>query len=224
MSGIAERAAALVERIEAAARSAGRDPAHVRLVAASKTRTVDEVLAAWRTGAVHALGENRVQEALPKMAATAGESLRWHFIGRLQRNKVKDLGGFELVHSVDSVALVEAIASRAPGTGVLVQVNMGTEAQKGGVAPGEAAATVRRCLELGVSVEGLTTMPPRGDPRGTRACFADLRELRDEVARRTGASLSELSMGMTEDFEIAVAEGATLVRIGRGLFGDRPPP
>lgn len=220
----ADRIAAIAGRITAAAHAAGRDPAAVRLVAASKTRTIEEVLAAARTGAVHAFGENRVQEARPKIAAAeaAGERIRWHFIGRLQRNKVKDLGGFELVHSVDSAALVDAIAARAPAAAVLVQVNMGIEAQKGGVAVAEAASTVRRCLDRGVRIEGLMTMAPQGDDAAARACFAGLRELRDALVHDVGVELPELSMGMSEDFELAVAEGATLVRVGRGVFGDRP--
>lgn len=224
MSSPDERARTLAGRIETAARAAGRDPTTVRLVAASKTRTVAEIVAAARTGAVHAFGENRVQEALPKMAATPGEGLRWHFIGGLQRNKVKDLGGFELVHSVSSAALVDAIAERVPAVPVLVQVNMGFEARKGGVAVDAAGETVHHCLVRGVHVEGLMTMAPRGDREAARRCFAGLRALRDEISHDLGVALPELSMGMTEDFEIAIAEGATLVRVGRALFGDRPPP
>jgi len=222
---VGARIAGVVDRIAAAARAAGRDPAGVRLVAASKTRSVAEVLAAAQTGRVHAFGENRVQEALPKIAAAdaAGTPLRWHFIGRLQRNKVKDLAPFELVHSVDSPELVDAMARRVPGTAVLVQVNMGFEVHKGGVAADDAAAIVRRCLERGIRVEGLMTMPPQGDEAAARSCFAGLRELRDTLAADIGVALPELSMGMSEDFECAIAEGATLVRVGREVFGAAAP-
>lgn len=223
MSGIEERARALAERIDATARAAGRDPASVRLVAASKTRTVAEIVGAARTGVVHAFGENRVQEALPKMAESRSEGLRWHFIGGLQRNKVKDLGGFDLVHSVSSAGLVDAVAARVPSASVLVQVNMGFEAHKGGVAVDAAGPTVRRCLERGVRVEGLMTMAPLGDLDTARRCFSGLRTLRDQLSHDLGVSLPELSMGMTDDFEVAIEEGSTLVRIGRALFGGRPP-
>lgn len=222
MTGIPQRVARVHARIAAAAAAAGRDPATVRLVAASKTRTVAEVLEAAGTDLVHAFGENRVQEALPKIAATQAAGLDWHFIGRLQRNKVKDLAPFALVHGVDSATLMDAISARHPAAAILLQVNIAGESQKGGIAPDGLAALLRRALTAGLRVEGLMTMAPFGDADAARACFAALAHLRDEVGRDVGTSLPELSMGMSDDFEIAIAEGATLVRVGRALFGDRP--
>lgn len=221
MTTIPQRVAQVQARIARSAASVGRDPAAVRIVAASKTRTVDEILAAARTGSVHAFGENRIQEALPKIAATHGQDLDWHFIGRLQRNKVRDLAPFGLVHGVDTDALVDTISARCPASAVLVQVNVSGEARKGGVAPEDAAALVRRALGAGLQVEGLMTMAPMGDTEAARACFAGLARLRSELVTEVGAALPELSMGMSDDFEIGVEEGATLVRVGRALFGER---
>jgi pyridoxal phosphate enzyme (YggS family) len=211
----ARRVEAVRERIAAAARRADRDPAGVTLVAATKTvaaSLIAEVLAAGVTD----IGENRAQELLakaPDLARAPGPP-RWHFVGRLQRNKVAGLAPWvSLWQSVDRAALGSAIARRAPGAEVLVEVNVGDEVQKGGCAPAEAEALVDALRYEGLAVQGLMTVHPQtGDPR---RWFASLRAL----GARLG--LRELSMGMSDDFDIAVEEGATMVRVGRALFGER---
>jgi pyridoxal phosphate enzyme (YggS family) len=161
------------------------------------------------------VGENRAPELLEKAPVVDGA--RWHFVGTLQRNKVRALAPWIAYwHSVDRDALGAEIARRAPGARVLVEVNVAEEAQKSGCAPGEAPALVDALRDQGLRVEGLMTVPPaEGDPR---RWFAALREL------AAGLGLHELSMGMSGDFEIAVEEGATMVRVGRALFGERPVP
>ena len=179
------------------------------------TKTVDvaRVREAIAAGAAD-LGENRAQELVAK-AAQVAEPVRWHFIGRLQRNKVRVLAAVVARwHSVDRPELIEPLARHARGARVLVEVNLSDEPQKGGCRPGETPALVDGLRGAGLAVEGLMTVPAaEGDPRPT---FAALREL--------GASLGlrELSMGMTGDFEAAIAEGATIVRIGSAIFGPRP--
>lgn len=211
-AGVAE----VRERIADAARRAGRDPADVRLVAATKTVPPERVARALTAGVVD-LGENRAQELLTKAPALAGETPapRWHFIGPLQRNKVRALAPWiELWQTVDRPQLGEAIARHAPGAGVLVEVNVAGEAQKAGCSAADAPGLVDELSRLGLRVDGLMAIPPMGDD--ARRWFAALREL----AERLG--LRELSMGMTDDFEAAVEEGATIVRVGRALFGERP--
>lgn len=198
------------EQIAAAASRAGRDPASVTLVAATKTVTpalVAEVIAA----GVPDVGENRAQELLAK---TAVAGARWHFLGQLQRNKVRALAPWvSCWQSVDRVELGLEIAHRAPGARVLVQVNLGEEPQKGGCRPAAVGPLVEALAGAGLDVAGLMTVPPHdGEPR---RWFARLRELAG------GLGLTELSMGMTEDYAVAVEEGATLVRVGRALFGAR---
>jgi pyridoxal phosphate enzyme (YggS family) len=164
------------------------------------------------------LGENRAQELLGKAAQIADiadtSAVHWHFIGRLQRNKVRMLARVVARwHSVDRVELVEPLARHAPGARVLVEVNLSGEPQKGGCRPADTAALADRLRDAGLAVEGLMTVPAaEGDPRPT---FAALRELGESLG------LPELSMGMTGDFEAAIAEGATIVRIGSALFGPR---
>jgi pyridoxal phosphate enzyme (YggS family) len=205
------------ERIAAAARAAGRDPSAVTLIAVSKEVDADAVREALTAGQ-RDFGENRAQELAGKAAAleSASPVPVWHFIGRIQRNKVRAVApAVALWHSVDRAEVGEAIARYAPGARVLVQVNVGDEPQKGGCAPAGTAALVDRLAELGLAVEGLMTVPPQaGDPR---PCFAALRDL------ATGLGLPTLSMGMSGDYEAAIAEGATLVRVGTAVFGARPP-
>jgi hypothetical protein len=212
---IAARVTEVRERIAAAARAAGRDPATVRLVAATKTQPVDAVRAVVAAGVVD-VGENRAQELVAKAPQLADTAAVWHFIGRLQRNKVNQLVPFVgWWQSVDRPELVDALARRAPGARVLVEVNVAGEVQKGGCAPTSAGAVVERARAAGLEPVGLMAVAPAGvDPR---PCFSDLREL----AGRLG--LPELSMGMSGDFEAAVGEGATVVRVGTALFGARPP-
>lgn len=220
---IAERVAAVRGRIDAAARRAGRDPAAVTLVAATKAVAPSRIAEVVAAGVLE-VGENRAQELLVKAPELASlpTSPHWHFLGALQRNKVRAVAPFVTWwHSVDRLALGEEIARRAPGAVVLVEVNLGLEPQKAGCAPNEAAGLVDALVDLGLQVRGLMTVPPISptprdrDPRGW---FAQLRELSGQVG------VPELSMGMTDDFEIAVEEGATMVRVGRALFGDRPSP
>ncbi len=213
---VAERLADVRARIERAARDASRDPASVELVVVSKTVASERVRDALAAG-VTDLGENRAQELVGK-ASELDDVVpppRWHFIGRLQRNKVRMLAPrVSLWHSIDREELCEPLARHAPGARVLVEVNVSGEAQKGGCAPAATAALVDRLAGSGLAVEGLMTVPALADD--PRPAFAALREL----AARLG--LPRLSMGMTGDFEAAIAEGATIVRIGSAVFGPRP--
>ena len=211
---VAERVGAVRARIAHAARAAGRSPSEIRLVAATKTQSVaaiEEVIAA----GVHDIGENRAQELVAKAAALAHVHPVWHFIGRLQRNKINQLAPWvESWESIDRRELADALAARVPGAAVLVEVNVAAEAQKGGCSVADAPALVDHLRDLGLRVDGLMTVAPAvGDPR---PAFAGLRELAGRL------ELVELSMGMSGDFEAAIAEGATRVRIGTGLFGLRP--
>jgi pyridoxal phosphate enzyme (YggS family) len=203
------------ERVAAAARRAGRDPAGITLVAAAKKIEVPQIAGVVAAG-VRDVGENRAQELLRKAPELAGAPSppRWHFIGRLQRNKVGGLAPWvSLWQSVDRESLAAVLARRAPGATVLVEVNLGEEVQKGGCAPDHTPALVDTLREHGLAVRGLMTVPPQeGDPR---PWFARLRELGARL------DLRELSMGMSNDFEAAVEEGATMVRVGRALFGAR---
>jgi PLP dependent protein len=219
VSGVAAALAEVRERIAAAARGAGRDPDAVRLVAATKTVPAERVAEAVGLG-VTDVGENRAQELIAKAEALDGLAPStaavacWHFLGRLQRNKVRSLAArVTWWQSVDRDPLGTAIARHAPGARVLVEVNLAGEPQKGGCAPGDAARLVDAFRQAGLRVEGLMTIPPAGDD--PRPWFASLRELAGAVG------VHELSMGMTDDFEAAVAEGATMVRIGRAIFGAR---
>ncbi len=211
---IAENLAAVRERIAVAATKADRDPDAVTLVVVTKTVAVDAIRAALAAGA-HDLGENRAQDLVPK-ARELGDGPQWHFIGQLQRNKVRALAPYvALWQSVDRAELAEAIALHAPGASVLVQVNVAGEVQKGGCSPVTVGALVERCRELGLAVEGCMTVPPiAGDPT---PYFLTLRDIVDDLGLRT------CSMGMSGDFEAAVAAGATMVRVGTAVFGPRPP-
>ncbi len=214
------------ERIAAACARSGRDPGGVRLVAVTKTVTADVAAALVELG-VTDIGENRVREAEHKREALAGLDVTWHMIGHLQTNKVKHaLRTFDLIHSVDSSHLAEAIGKRAASTGetaaLLVQVDIGGEETKFGVPVADALDEVRRMAELpALDIEGLMTMAPFVDDAETvRPIFKRLRELAGEVGALDlpGVAMDQLSMGMTQDFEVAVEEGATLVRIGSALF------
>lgn len=225
---IAARYREILARIAAAARRAGRDPASIRVVGASKTVPVERLRQALAAG-LRLLGENYLQEAKPKIMALAQEPVSWHFIGHLQSNKAKEVVRyFDLIHSVDRPSLATALEEAAARIGkiqaILLEVNLAQEASKSGVAPQEAAALLQHCLTLPhLQVRGLMAMPPwHPDPEASRPYFRTLRELRDELARLfPQADLPELSMGMSADYEVAVAEGATLVRIGTALFGPR---
>jgi len=219
-------------RIARAARRAGRDPASIRLVAVSKTFPADYVRAAADAGQID-FGENKVQEALAKMDETADLPLQWHLVGHLQSNKARKAGArFDVVHSIDDAALIARLDEAAAAAGrrveVLVQVDLAGETTKYGAGQNEllsiftAARTARA-----VQVSGLMLIPPAvEDPEQARPFFRRLRAVRDRL-RDEGvepAMLNELSMGMTHDFEVAIEEGATIVRIGTAIFGSRPVP
>ena len=214
-------------RIASACSRAGRDPGSVALVAVSKTFPADRVGELLACG--HDLfGENRVQEALEKIPRV-GPGARWHLVGHLQSNKARHaVGTFELIHSVDGLDLARELSRRAAARGtvqpVLVQVNLSREATKSGAGEDAALPLLEAAAALpGLEVRGLMTIPPPvEDPEASRPWFALLRDLRDRVEAHLGLELPELSMGMSDDFEVAVEEGATIVRIGRALFGERP--
>jgi pyridoxal phosphate enzyme (YggS family) len=227
-SSIEERLALARARIVVAAERAGRDPSAVRLIAATKTLTVERVAEVVALG-VRDLGENRVQEAAAKAAALPTD-LNWHLIGHLQTNKANRAAAlFGTVHSVDSERVAEALGARRPEgmplLDVLIEVELTGLPGHTGVAPdllAEAAGAVAAMPRL--RLRGLMTMaPPVADPAGARPTFARLRTLRDATEQQLGLGLPELSMGMSNDFEPAVEEGATMVRLGRMLFGERPP-
>lgn len=221
MNPIAEAVEQVRARIEWAARAAGRDPGEVTIVAATKTVEPGRIRLALEAGITDA-GENRAQELLAKRDALADRAVRWHFIGTLQRNKVADVvGAVSLIHSVDSVRLAEAISRRAEATGeqvrVLLQVNTTGEPTKHGVSVEEAPAVANAVRALPhIALDGLMTIGQLGAAGDARRAFASLRGLADRLGLR------ELSMGMSGDFEQAVAEGATIVRLGTALFGERP--
>jgi pyridoxal phosphate enzyme (YggS family) len=222
---IRERFTIVQARVGAAAYKAGRDASSIRLVLASKTQPSESIRAAANAGA-RDFGENYVQEAIAKRAELSDlTEIRWHLIGHLQTNKVKVAAtAFALIHSVDSVRLAEALARAQPSSRVhaLIEVNLGGESSKTGVAPDGVAAILDAARDK-VEIDGLMTIPPpAASAEAARPYFARLRELRDRLARQSGYALSELSMGMTDDFEVAVEEGATIVRIGRAVFGERP--
>lgn len=217
-SDVGRRYREIRERVEQAARDAGRDTDAVLIVGASKTVDLGRIRAALRAG-LRDLGENRAQELVakaPELRDAAGEGPRWHFLGQLQRNKVRAVAPYVgLWQSVDRAALGVEIARRAPGARVLIEVNIAAEPQKGGCDPAGVPELVEQLLSQGLDVRGLMTVPPAvGDPR---PWFAALRRLGGDLR------LPELSMGMSGDYEAAVSEGATIVRIGRALFGERPP-
>ena len=211
---VADGVAAVQARVADAARRAGRDPSEVRVVAATKTRSIEAISAVVEAG-IHDLGENRAQELVAKGPALASLDPVWHFIGRLQRNKINQLAPWVgWWHSIDRLDLGDALARRVPGARVLVEVNVGAEPQKGGAAPSATPALVEHLRELGLDVVGLMTVAPAtGDP-------ARMFEALQAMAARL--ELSELSMGMSNDFEAAIAHGATMVRLGTALFGARP--
>lgn len=227
---IARNVREVLDRISRAAIRAGRRPETVRLVAVTKSVPAERISRAVDAG-VRLLGENRLQEALPKLDALSGaRDIRWHFIGQLQRRKVKAVvGKFVLIHSVDSVELAAEIDRRAGDAGirqsVLLEINVGREATKTGFAPDEAGRAVTALEAMpNLAVKGLMAIPPPGpDAEASRPYFRTLRELAGALASPSlrRVRMEELSMGMSQDFEVAVEEGATLVRIGTALFGGR---
>jgi PLP dependent protein len=224
---IAKNLVEIRKRISRAIQKSGREPGSVSLIAVSKQVSIDLIQEA-RTAGAETFGENKIQESIPKIEQVGSDGISWHFIGHLQKNKVKFLDDrFDLIHSVDSFELAEKIAKHCQSENrvqrVLLQVNVSGEAAKFGIAPDEVERQVSNFSSLqGIKVEGLMTIPPfDSDPENSRRHFSRLRDLRDQCKQQSGLSLDELSIGMSHDFEIGIEEGATLVRIGTAIFGSR---
>jgi PLP dependent protein len=232
MSQVSTSVIRVRERVEAACARSGRDSSEVTLIAAGKTRSPAEMLAAFRAGITH-FGENYVQEMLAKRAVIdkeAGSSVTWHLIGHLQRNKVKHaIPGMALIHSVDSVGLAQEIEKRAAAVSsrqpVLLEVKVAAEDSKFGLSPAEVAATAEVVASLPhLELQGLMTMPPYSpNAEESRPHFRQLAQLLVQLKDQglLSAPVQHLSMGMSGDFEVAIEEGATLIRLGTVLFGPR---
>jgi len=225
---VAARLAHVQQRIADAERKRGPGP-RVRLIGVGKRQPEESLRAAIAAG-LQDLGENYAQELRDRLAAIGHDPPTWHFIGAVQSNKVKHVVGKTFIHTVDRGSLLEAIDKRAATVGtvqdVLVEVNIGLEPAKAGIEPAEAPALLDSFASLEhVRCRGLMIIPPEGAPDRTRAHFCALRELRDELARtpRPNVDLAELSMGMSTDYEEAILEGSTMVRVGTAIFGPRPP-
>jgi PLP dependent protein len=233
MQQIIRQVHALRDRIDAAVASSGRAHAAIRLVAVSKTRSSAEIAAAHDAG-IADFGESYLQEALPKISALEAKSIRWHFIGSIQTNKTRDIARtFDWVQTLDRARIAERLAKDRPPTSrpmnVLIQVNIDTEPQKAGVDPGGLAELIDVVLGLpALRLRGLMAIPrPDADGRAARASFARMAALFNAVRAERGElqrfaeNWDTLSMGMTNDFPLAIAEGATMVRVGTGIFGAR---
>ncbi len=217
----------VLERIEKACQRAGRKKEEVTLLGATKTVPPNVIKRFYECG-LKVFGENRVQEFLKKYEDLSGLSIEWHFIGRLQSNKVKYIiDKVKLIHSLDRDSLLEELKKRASRLGikanVLIEVNVGNEETKGGVKPEDLEAFFEKVLNAkDLEVLGLMCIPPyEEDPEKVRPYFAKMREFKEKLEEKFGVSLPHLSMGMSSDFEVAVEEGATIVRIGTLLFGER---
>lgn len=225
---IADNLKTVMDRIASAATRAGRDASSVKLVVVTKTVDAGRIREAVSAGAA-ILGENRVQEARQKIE-TLGNAASWHLIGTLQKNKAKyAVGLFDLIHSVDSIELAREIDRQAARIGkkqqVLIEVNIAGEQSKSGVALGDAVTLVRDASKLkNMKIQGLMTMPPfLENPEDSRPYFKKLRGMASDISSEEipGVSMTDLSMGMSGDFEVAVEEGATMVRVGTAIFGER---
>ena len=223
---IPERLTHVQERIHRAAMAAGRSPGEIMLLAVSKTKPASDVAAAFGAGQ-RAFGENYLQDALPKIRALADKDIEWHFIGRLQSNKCADISRhFTWVHGIDSLKHAEQLSSHRPAElpplQVCIQVNLSGEVTKGGVAPNEVEALALKVARLPrLRLRGLMTMPdPNAGTTSRDATFAGLRGLLESL-RASGLDVDTLSMGMSDDMEAAIREGATIVRIGTDIFGPR---
>jgi pyridoxal phosphate enzyme (YggS family) len=226
MSQISDNLINIHSRIQDAAHRVGRQVSDVRLVAVSKTYPPAVIQEAWNSGQ-RVFGENRVQDALPKIAELPAEA-EWHFIGHLQSNKIrKALPAFTLIHGVDNLELAQQINRIAGEMGltanILLEINVSGEASKFGFSPTDLRQNLEGLLCLpNIRINGLMTMAPYSeDPETARPVFSKLRILRDELAAQSGKALQELSMGMSGDFEVGIEEGATIVRIGSSIFGHR---
>ena len=213
----------VMARVGDAVSVAGRNPEDVTLVAVSKTKSVEEIRAVYDEGH-RDFGENRAQELAAK-APHLPADIRWHFVGHLQSNKARTLRGVTtLLHSMDRDSLAKAwLKGQGNPPPVLVQVNIDEEPQKSGVTPNATGAFIDRLVHLGVEVRGLMAIPKLPEKaEDSREAFRNLRRLADEIAQRH-EGVRQLSMGMTDDFEVAIAEGASFIRVGRAIFGDRKP-
>ncbi len=226
MNQIGEGIEHVREEMARAAEESGRGPDDVLLIAVSKKQDAEKVRAAWESGQ-ETFGESRVQEARAKIPLLPA-ALRWHFIGHLQKNKIRHaLPLFELFHSVDSLALAQDVERIASEEGVrprvLLEVNVAGEGSKLGFSPEQIRAQMEELLQLGrLEIEGLMTIPPfAAEAEEARPHFVRLRELRDALEREFAVKLPQLSMGMSNDYAIAIAEGATIVRVGTAIFGGR---
>ena len=226
MSSIAENLEHVREQISEAAAKAGRAVSDIELVAITKTHPAARVREAVEAGQT-LFGESRVQEARAKIPELSSK-LRWHFVGHLQKNKIRHaLPLFEMIHSVDSLALAEDINRIAEEEGmhprILLEINVAGEGSKFGFAPDKLREEMEHLLALPrLSILGLMTIPPlTEEPEASRRYFVQLRELRDRLQTEFRVDLAQLSMGMTQDFRVAIKEGATLVRIGTAIFGER---
>jgi len=228
MADVKENILRIRERIAAAAARAGRNPSGERLMGVTKTVGDDRIWQAIEAG-IDIIGENYVQEARRKIELM-GKNVEWHFIGHLQTNKAKyAVRLFDMIHSVNRMSLAGELNRRAAAAGVvcrvLIEVNLGGEESKSGAPPEKAPALIRAVAQMAnLSIRGLMTMAPwYDDPEKARPCFAGLRSIRDRIAAENipNVTMRELSMGMTDDFEVAVEEGSTIVRIGRAIFGER---
>jgi pyridoxal phosphate enzyme (YggS family) len=225
--GVRENVQKIKERIERACERAGRDPMEVSILAASKTRTPEEIREVFEAG-IRLFGENRVQEARDKIPLLSDLPIEWHMIGHLQRNKVKyAVNLFDVVESLDSKELADELEKRLSKVGkrmrVFIEVKLSPEETKHGCSPEEALELARYVLSLEhLKLEGLMTVPPYfEDLELVRPYFRKLREIRDNLEGALGVNFPHLSMGMSHDFEVAVEEGATIVRIGTAIFGLR---
>ena len=224
---IAERYLAVRRKVDDACRSAGRTPESVKLIAVTKYVDTERMEEAFLSGA-RCMGENHAQEVREKLTFYKNNAIELHFIGQLQTNKIKYIiGNAEYVHSVDREHLLTALAAAAEKAGcvqkILLQVNIGREPQKGGILPEELEKLTEQALtHTSLALKGLMCVPPENEPEKARAYFAELRERRDRLQQQyPEADLSELSMGMSRDFEEAILEGATMVRVGSAIFGPR---
>ncbi|HSA85574.1 MAG TPA: YggS family pyridoxal phosphate-dependent enzyme [Nitrospira sp.] len=226
---IANRVQWVLRKIRSAEEKAGRPSGTVRLVAATKTVTVERIAEGVRAG-LSILGENRVQEALPKIAAFTQTPVHWHFIGQLQRRKVRSvIGLFDMIHSVDSLELAQEINRRAGEAGlrqnILLELNIGREPTKAGFLPEDVVRSVPMMAQLPhTCIKGLMAIPPRTvDPDSARPYFRKLYDLARQIVTLDlpTVKMDELSMGMSQDYEVAIEEGATLVRVGTAIFGTR---
>ena len=226
---IADNLASVSHHIGEAARKKGRNSDSIRLIVVSKQVSSEKIIEAYQAGS-KCFGENKVQEAISKIDEVNAKDVSWHFIGHLQKNKIKYLDSrFDLIHSIDSFSLAEKISAHCEGRNrqqsVLLQVNISGEEAKFGMTPSELEEQLPSFGQLqGIKVQGLMTIPPQNpDAENSRQYYSALRELRDKFQAKNieGIELKELSMGMTNDYSIAVEEGATLVRVGTAIFGQR---